>query len=122
MQSLSCQSNLNFCVFQDLESLHSPSQNAVVLVFARSIEAETEKGHGSCLSRDFVASLRLLVNADEVTCLTENGGRVLSEMIEDTGSDIKILEDGTIYDHQASVVQVQQLLWSILMQFCLIFE
>ncbi|XWS29606.1 hypothetical protein CRYUN_Cryun24cG0043500 [Craigia yunnanensis] len=71
---------------ENLESCYSPAQNAVVLVFARSVEADIEKGLPSGLSKDLVR------------CLNDQGGRVLSEIVEVTGADVQILDEDLSQD------------------------
>ncbi|KAK8717370.1 hypothetical protein V6N13_044641 [Hibiscus sabdariffa] len=78
---------------EDLESQNSPTQNALVLVFARSVESDIEKGFPSGLVKGTAVTLRLLVTSDLVSCLKEKEGRVLSEIAESTGADVQILDE-----------------------------
>ncbi|GMI68717.1 hypothetical protein like AT2G22600 [Hibiscus trionum] len=78
---------------EDLESQYSPTQNALVLVFARSVESDIEKGFPSGLSKGTAVTLRLLVTSDLVSCLKEKEGSVLSEIVESTGADVQILDE-----------------------------
>ncbi|XP_012081696.1 KH domain-containing protein HEN4 isoform X2 [Jatropha curcas] len=77
---------------ENLESWYSPAQNAVILVFARSIEHEIEKGHPSVLIEGTSVTARLLVESDVVCCLNGNGGEIDSKFTEGSGADIQILE------------------------------
>ncbi|GKU95022.1 hypothetical protein SLEP1_g8440 [Rubroshorea leprosula] len=94
--------------FEDLESWYSPAQTAVILVFARSIEADIDKGLLSGLSKGTSVTARLLVTSDIVSCLNGNGGQVLSEIIEVTGAHVQILEEDLVLDSvpQSVVVQI----------------
>ncbi|XVF17377.1 hypothetical protein REPUB_Repub10bG0116400 [Reevesia pubescens] len=92
---------------ESLESWYSPAQNAVVLVFARSVEADIEKGLASGLSEGTAVTVRLLVASDLVSCLNDKGGRVLSEIVEVTGADVQILDEDLSLDHYPeNVVQI----------------
>ncbi|GLT46911.1 hypothetical protein SLA2020_206380 [Shorea laevis] len=93
--------------FENLESWYSPAQNAVILVFARSIESDIEKGLSSGLSKGTSVTARLLVTSDMVSCLNGNGGQVLSEIIEVTGADVQILEEDLVLDSVPRSVVVQ---------------
>lgn len=72
------------------ESRQSPAQNAVVLVFNRSVEAGFEKGLDSA-SRGSPVSARLLVPSSQVGCLLGKGGSIISDMRKVTGAVIKII-------------------------------
>ncbi|OMO56302.1 hypothetical protein CCACVL1_26646 [Corchorus capsularis] len=91
---------------ENIESWHSPAQNAVVLVFARSVEADIEKGLPGVSKGDAV-TVRLLVASDQVSCLNGKEGRVLAEIIEVTGADVRIL-DGDLESHYSpeNVVEI----------------
>lgn len=82
---------------ENLESWYSPAQNAAILVFARSIEHDIEKGCSSVLIKGTTVTARLLVESDVVICLKGNGG-IDSEMTEVSGADIKILQGEQISD------------------------
>ncbi|XP_057984489.1 KH domain-containing protein HEN4-like isoform X2 [Hevea brasiliensis] len=82
--------------FENLESSYSPAQKAVILVFARSIEHDIEKGHSSGLIKGSTVTARLLVASDVVCCLIGNGGGIDSEMTE--LADIRILEGKHVMD------------------------
>ncbi|KAL7227660.1 hypothetical protein ACSBR1_022517 [Camellia fascicularis] len=72
------------------ESRYSPAQNAVLLVFNRSIEAGIEKGLDSGSSKEPV-SARLVVPSNEVGCLLGKGGTIISEMRKATSAGIWII-------------------------------
>ncbi|XP_022775034.1 KH domain-containing protein HEN4 isoform X2 [Durio zibethinus] len=92
---------------ENLESWYSPAQNAVILVFARSVEADIEKGLPSGLSKGTAVIVRLLVASDLVSCLNDKVGRVLSEIVEVTGADVQILDEDLSLDHSPdNVVQI----------------
>ncbi|KAJ6288293.1 hypothetical protein OIU76_024308 [Salix suchowensis] len=77
---------------ENLESSHSPAQNALVLVFARSIEHDIEKVRSLGLIGEISVTATLLLPSNRVTCLIGRGGRIVAEMIETTGADIQILQ------------------------------
>ncbi|KAJ6378953.1 hypothetical protein OIU78_029047 [Salix suchowensis] len=77
---------------ENLESSHSPAQNALVLVFARSIEHDIEKARSLGLIGEISVTATLLLPSNRVTCLIGRGGRIVAEMIETTGADIQILQ------------------------------
>uniref|UniRef100_A0A6N2LAB4 K Homology domain-containing protein n=1 Tax=Salix viminalis TaxID=40686 RepID=A0A6N2LAB4_SALVM len=77
---------------ENLESSHSPAQNALVLVFARSIEHDIEKARSLGLIGEISVTATLLLPSNRVTCLIGRGGRIVAEMIETTGVDIQILQ------------------------------
>ncbi|KAK8517412.1 hypothetical protein V6N13_127592 [Hibiscus sabdariffa] len=92
---------------ENLESHHSPAQNALVLVFARSVESDIEKGFPSGLSKSTAVTLRLLVASDLVSCLKGKEGRVLSEIVESTGADVQISDEELSLCHSPeNVVQI----------------
>ncbi|XP_011025963.1 PREDICTED: uncharacterized protein LOC105126711 isoform X4 [Populus euphratica] len=77
---------------ENLESSHSPAQNALLLVFARSIEHDIERARSLGLIEEITVTATLLLPSDRVSCLIERGGRIDSEIIETTGADIQILQ------------------------------
>ncbi|KAH8503739.1 hypothetical protein H0E87_014851 [Populus deltoides] len=77
---------------ENLESSHSPAQNALLLVFARSIEHDIERARSLGLIEEITVTATLLLPSNRVSCLIERGGRIDSEMIETTGADIQILQ------------------------------
>ncbi|KAJ6989822.1 KH domain-containing protein HEN4 isoform X1 [Populus alba] len=77
---------------ENLESSHSPAQNALLLVFARSIEHDIERARSLGLIEEITVTATLLLPSNGVSCLIERGGRIDSEMIETTGADIQILQ------------------------------
>ncbi|XP_057976486.1 KH domain-containing protein HEN4 [Malania oleifera] len=72
------------------ELRYSPAQNAIVLVFARSVEAGIEKGLDSGSNKATV-SARLVVPSNQAGCLLGKGGVIISEMRRATGAGIRIL-------------------------------
>ncbi|MBA0772201.1 hypothetical protein Gotri_007617 [Gossypium trilobum] len=92
---------------ENLESQYSPAQNAVVLVFARSVEADIERGFQSVLIKGTPVTLRLLVASNIVHCLKDKEGRVLFEIAELTGADIQVLVEELSLGHSPeNVVQI----------------
>ncbi|WCJ32008.1 RNA-binding KH domain-containing protein [Euphorbia peplus] len=83
---------------ENLETWHSPTQNAIVLVFARSIEHDIEKRHSSGLIEDTTVTARLLVPSVAVGCLNVNNLEVDSEITDTSGAKIQILEGEQILD------------------------
>ncbi|KAG6766700.1 hypothetical protein POTOM_027871 [Populus tomentosa] len=94
---------------ENLESSHSPAQNALLLVFARSIEHDIERARSLGLIEEITVTATLLLPSNKVSCLIGRGGRVDSEMIETTGADIQILQGDRIFDFASkndAVVQI----------------
>ncbi|XAR53015.1 hypothetical protein NMG60_11021393 [Bertholletia excelsa] len=77
-------------------SEYSPAQNAVILVFNRSIEAGMEKGLDSSSSKGSSVSARLVVPSNQVGCLLGKGGSIISEMRKATGAVIRISGDDQV--------------------------
>ncbi|KAG5526107.1 hypothetical protein RHGRI_032412 [Rhododendron griersonianum] len=73
------------------ESRYSPAQNAVVLVFSRSMEAGAEKGLDLSSSKGSPVLARLVVPSNQVGCLLGKGGAIVSEMRKTTGAFIRII-------------------------------
>ncbi|KAK2656617.1 hypothetical protein Ddye_009669 [Dipteronia dyeriana] len=87
----------------------SPAQNAVNLVFSRSVEVDNPQGFSSGMSKDSTITAKLLVGSDMVGCLTANGVRVVLEIINKTGADIQILGGEQVLDYASEndlVVQI----------------
>ncbi|XP_024032920.1 KH domain-containing protein HEN4 isoform X3 [Morus notabilis] len=76
---------------ENLGSGFSPAQNAVILVFARSVEGDIEKGFILGFSQGATVTAKLLVAADLVGRLSEDEGKVISDIREVSGADIHIL-------------------------------
>ncbi|CAK9178129.1 unnamed protein product [Ilex paraguariensis] len=75
---------------ENAESGYSPAQNAVNLVFSRSVEAGIEKGLDSGVKGSPV-SARLVVPSNQVGCLLGKGGTIISEMRKVTGAGLRII-------------------------------
>lgn len=65
---------------EDVESMYSPAQRAVTLVFSRSVDAGVENGLEAGLKKDSSIIARLLVPSNQVGCLLGRGGAIISEM------------------------------------------
>ncbi|KAF9678203.1 hypothetical protein SADUNF_Sadunf07G0010600 [Salix dunnii] len=94
---------------ENLESSHSPAQNALLLVFARSIEHDIEKARSLGLIGEISVTATLLLPSNRVSCLIGRGGRIGSETIEATGADIQILQGDQFFDSASKndvVVQI----------------
>ncbi|KAJ6288291.1 hypothetical protein OIU76_024306 [Salix suchowensis] len=74
------------------ESSHSPAQNALLLVVARSIEHDIEKARCMGLIGEISVTATLLLPSNRATCLIGRGGRIDAEMKQTTGADIQILQ------------------------------
>nr|XP_034932989.1 uncharacterized protein LOC118063154 isoform X3 [Populus alba] len=94
---------------ENLESSHSPAQNALLLVFARSIEHDIERARSLGLIEEITVTATLLLPPNKVSCLIGRGGRVDSEMIETTGADIQILQGDRIFDFASKNDAVMQI-------------
>ncbi|KAF1861803.1 hypothetical protein Lal_00026252 [Lupinus albus] len=94
---------------EKLESSYSPAQDAVVLVFARTIEGKFERGFLPVSDMASPVTARILVSPSTVSYLSGNEGRIISELREVTGCDIQILH-GELLPSDASdsdvVVQI----------------
>ncbi|XAR73505.1 hypothetical protein NMG60_11007492 [Bertholletia excelsa] len=75
---------------EDPQPVYSPAQIAIVRVFARSIEVGIDHGHISLNDGETVTA-RLLVDSNQVECLTKDGGRAVSDISASMGVDINIL-------------------------------
>ncbi|KAA8536391.1 hypothetical protein F0562_028869 [Nyssa sinensis] len=73
------------------ESRYSPAQNAVILVFNRSVQAGIEKGLDSGGNKGSPVSARLVVPSNQVGCLLGKGGAIISEMRKATGAGMRII-------------------------------
>ncbi|RDX77738.1 RNA-binding KH domain-containing protein RCF3, partial [Mucuna pruriens] len=73
------------------ESRLSPAQNAVVLVFSKSVEAGVEKGLDLGSKKESYVTARLVVPSNQVGCLLGKGGAIVSEMRKATGTSIRII-------------------------------
>lgn len=76
---------------ENTESRYSPAQNAIVLVFSRSVEAGIEKGLDSGSNKGSPVATRLLVPSNQIGCLLGKGGAIISEMRRSTGANIRII-------------------------------
>ncbi|KAK0604751.1 hypothetical protein LWI29_019082 [Acer saccharum] len=91
------------------DTWYSPAQNAVNLVFSRSVEVDNPQGFSSGMSKDSTITAKLLVGSGLVGCLTANGDRVVLEIISKTGADIQILGGEQLPDYASEndlVVQI----------------
>ncbi|PON97063.1 Polyribonucleotide nucleotidyltransferase [Trema orientale] len=102
--------------FEDLESWYSPAQNAVILVFARTVEGDIEKGFLLGFSNGATVTAKLLVATDLVSCLSENEGKVISDIKDVSGADVRIL-GGTLENQVVQITgeyrQVQNALFQV---------
>ncbi|KAF6146283.1 hypothetical protein GIB67_008167 [Kingdonia uniflora] len=71
---------------ENSELQYSPAQNALLSVFARSVEAGIEKGLESGS-----AAARLLVPSSQIGCLMGKGGMIVKEMRRTTGAGFHII-------------------------------
>ncbi|PSS19222.1 KH domain-containing protein [Actinidia chinensis var. chinensis] len=81
---------ITITAMENPESRYSPTQNAVILVFNRSIEAGIEKGL-DLGSKGSLVSARVVVPSNQVGCLLGKGGIIISEMRNATGAGISII-------------------------------
>lgn len=73
------------------ELRYSPAQKAIVLVFTRSVEAESEKSLDSASSKGASITARLVVPSNQVGCLLGKGGSIISEIRKATGTGIRVI-------------------------------
>ncbi|KAK1276895.1 KH domain-containing protein [Acorus gramineus] len=82
---------ITISAMENPESRYSPAQKAAVLVFARSVEAGSERGSGACLDKGSSLWARLLIPSNQIGCLMGKGGAIIAEMRKVTGAGIRIL-------------------------------
>ncbi|KAK1323873.1 KH domain-containing protein [Acorus calamus] len=82
---------ITISAMENPESRYSPAQKAAVLVFARSVEAGSERGSGTCLDKGASLCARLLIPSNQIGCLMGKGGAIIAEMRKVTGAGIRIL-------------------------------
>lgn len=87
---------ITISAIENPESRYSPAQNAVILVFNRSVEAGFEKGLDSGSSNGSSVSARVVVSSDQVGCLMGKGGAIIEEMRQATGASISIMKHGQV--------------------------
>ncbi|KAL5556589.1 hypothetical protein UlMin_038825 [Ulmus minor] len=90
---------VTICAFENLESWQSPARNAVLLVFARTVEGNAEKRFRLGFNQGI--AVKLLVASDLVGCLNGDG-RVIPEMKKVTGTDIQIFR----WDPEDQIIQI----------------
>ncbi|KAK9139549.1 hypothetical protein Scep_009230 [Stephania cephalantha] len=75
-----------------LEKLTSSMQKALLLIFERMVEGETENDEGDRENkRPFSVVVRLLVLSNQVGCILGKGGSVIKQMAAESGAQIRIL-------------------------------
>ncbi|XP_059647985.1 KH domain-containing protein HEN4 [Cornus florida] len=94
---------------ENSESQYSPAQNAVILVFNRSIEAGIEKGLDSGSNNGSPVSARLVVPSNQVGSLLGKGGTIISEMRKITGAGIRIIGGNQVPKCAPENVEVVQI-------------
>lgn len=87
--------------------MHSPAQDALVLVFSRSVESENERRNRSISSEGSKVTVKLLVASDLVGCLSGSEGKVIAELREVSGANIQILGEEQDADIVPGTVVVQ---------------
>ncbi|GMN34025.1 hypothetical protein TIFTF001_004470 [Ficus carica] len=100
---------------ENLESLISPAQNALILVFARSVEGNIEKGFIVGFSNGASVTAKILVASDLVGCLSENEGKVISEIRRVSGADVQIV-GGASENHVVQITGEYKTVQSALFQ------
>nr|KAJ0202341.1 hypothetical protein LSAT_V11C600307050 [Lactuca sativa] len=75
------------------ESQNSASQNAVILIFNRSVESGFQKGMDMTSSSGAQVSTRLVISQNQMGCLLGKGGSIVAYMTKMTGAFIKIVGD-----------------------------
>ncbi|KAI4296446.1 hypothetical protein L6164_036403 [Bauhinia variegata] len=76
---------------ENTESIYSPAQKGVVLVFSRSVEAGLERWQDSRSNKGSSVTARLVVPTNQVGCLLGKGGAIVSEMRKATGTSIRVI-------------------------------
>ena len=81
------------CKKSAAESQNSASQNAVILIFNRSVESGFQKGMDMTSSSGAQVSTRLVISQNQMGCLLGKGGSIVADMRKMTGAFIKIVGD-----------------------------
>lgn len=107
---------------ENAESRYSAAQNAVILVFNKSIDAGYSKGIDSGGKRSPVAA-QVVVSSNQVGCLLGKGGAIISEMRRATGAYIRIIggdevpkcvaENDQVVQITGDFVSVQEALYTV---------
>ncbi|PWA78333.1 K Homology domain-containing protein [Artemisia annua] len=79
--------------FEDPESQNSPAQNAVLLVFNRSVVAAYEKGLDS---PGTPIAAKVVITPQQRGCLLGKGGSIMADMRKVTGAFIKIVSGNEV--------------------------
>lgn len=82
--------------WQNPESRVSPAQEAVVLVFCRSIECCIEKVLDWRSNKESSVTAQLVVPSNQVGVLLGKGGAIVSEMRKATWTSIRITRNGEV--------------------------
>ncbi|KAL2343847.1 hypothetical protein Fmac_005132 [Flemingia macrophylla] len=93
---------------ENLESIYSPAQKAVVLVFSKSVETGVEKGLDGSKEESYVTA-RIVVPSNQVGCLLGKGGAIVSEMRRATGASIRIITNDRIPKCVSAIDQVVEI-------------
>ncbi|XP_023764756.1 KH domain-containing protein HEN4 [Lactuca sativa] len=83
---------ITISAMESAESRKSAAQNAVILVFNRSVESGFQKGMDMASSGAQV-SARLVISQNQMGCLLGKGGSIVADMRKVTGAFIKIVGD-----------------------------
>ncbi|CAI9287011.1 unnamed protein product [Lactuca saligna] len=83
---------ITISAMESAESRNSAAQNAVILVFNRSVESGFQKGMDMASSGTQV-SARLVISQNQMGCLLGKGGSIVADMRKVTGAFIKIVGD-----------------------------
>lgn len=87
---------ITITALEDTQSEYSPAQNAILLVFKRSVEAGIENGLDSESNQGSPVTARLVVPSNQVGCLLGKGGTIVSEMRKATGAGIRIIRSDRV--------------------------
>ncbi|XP_071691652.1 KH domain-containing protein HEN4-like [Rutidosis leptorrhynchoides] len=77
---------ITISAMETLESRNSPAQNAVILVFNRTVDS----------SMGTPVSARILISPNQVGCLLGKGGSIIADMRKVTGAYMKIVGDNEV--------------------------
>ncbi|KAL7596853.1 hypothetical protein Lser_V15G28200 [Lactuca serriola] len=101
------------------ESQNSASQNAVILIFNRSVESGFQKGMDMTSSSGAQVSTRLVISQNQMGCLLGKGGSIVADMTKMTGAFIKIVGDHQVpkcapeTDQVVLMINVRDALYSV---------
>ncbi|CAN6197632.1 unnamed protein product [Urochloa humidicola] len=112
---------ITICALESPDSKRHIVQNALLLIFDRMMEVESNTRSTFEKTSQFLA--RALVLKNQVDCLVGLGGSIIKEMVNTTGARIQILDDTDVPECASSfelVVQITGELMNVRDALCLV--